>query len=63
MSHLEKVVSGEAETQATTAPELPAKYKAVVYDNPGTISTKVVELDMPEPGVGEVLVNMSVIHE
>ncbi|KAF2141377.1 uncharacterized protein K452DRAFT_272202 [Aplosporella prunicola CBS 121167] len=39
--------------------DLPQKYKAVIYDKPGTISTKVVELDMPEPGNGEVLVNLT----
>lgn len=38
--------------------EIPKKHKAVVYDEPGKISTKVVELDTPEPGPGEVLVNM-----
>lgn len=39
--------------------ELPKTYKAVVYDAPGKISTKVVDLDMPEPGPGEVLINLS----
>lgn len=39
--------------------ELPKKYKAVVYDEPGKVSTKVVDLDMPEPGPGEVLVNLT----
>ncbi len=38
--------------------DLPKKYKAVVYDKPGSVSTKVVELDMPEPGLGEVLINL-----
>jgi hypothetical protein len=38
--------------------ELPKKYKAAVYDKPGSISTKVEELDMPEPGAGEVLINL-----
>jgi propanol-preferring alcohol dehydrogenase len=41
-----------------TAVELPKTYKAAIYDNPGTISTKVVDLDMPEPGPGEVLINL-----
>ncbi|GME49296.1 alcohol dehydrogenase [Neofusicoccum parvum] len=41
------------------APEIPKKYKAVIYDKPGTLSTKVVELDTPEPGPGEVLINLS----
>lgn len=38
--------------------DLPKKYKACVYDQPGQVSTKVVELDMPEPGPGEVLINL-----
>jgi propanol-preferring alcohol dehydrogenase len=42
--------------------EIPKKYKAVVYDQPGTVSTKVVELDTPEPGTGEVLINLYVIE-
>lgn len=40
--------------------EIPKKYKAAVYDKPGTISTKIEELDMPEPSAGEVLVNLYV---
>ena len=40
--------------------QIPKKHKAVVYDKPGEISTKVVELDVPEPGPGEVLVNLYV---
>ncbi|KKY16907.1 putative alcohol dehydrogenase 2 [Diplodia seriata] len=40
------------------APEIPKKYKAIIYDKPGEISTKVVELDTPEPGPGEVLINL-----
>jgi hypothetical protein len=40
--------------------ELPRTYKACVYDEPGKISTKVVDLDMPEPGPGEVLINLFV---
>jgi propanol-preferring alcohol dehydrogenase len=38
--------------------EVPKKHKAVVYDKPGSISTKVEEINTPEPGVGEVLVNL-----
>jgi alcohol dehydrogenase, propanol-preferring len=38
--------------------DLPKKYKAVIYDKPGSISTKIEELDMPEPGPGEVLINL-----
>ncbi|CAD0085015.1 unnamed protein product [Aureobasidium vineae] len=40
-------------------PEIPKKYKAVIYDEPGKISTKVVELDTPTPGPGEVLINLT----
>jgi len=39
--------------------DIPKKYKAIVYDKPGTISTKIEELDTPEPGPGEVLVRLS----
>lgn len=38
---------------------LPSKYKACIYDKPGEVSTKVVELDMPEPASGEVLINLT----
>lgn len=38
--------------------KLPIKNKACIYDEPGKISTKVVELNVPELGRGEVLVNM-----
>ncbi|KAF2151793.1 GroES-like protein [Myriangium duriaei CBS 260.36] len=41
------------------ADTLPAKYKAAVYDKPGSLSTKIVELDMPEPGPGEVLIRLT----
>ncbi|KAF2237153.1 alcohol dehydrogenase-like protein [Viridothelium virens] len=39
--------------------DIPKRYKAVVYDNPGTISTKIVEMETPEPGHGEVLVRIT----
>ncbi len=38
--------------------DIPKKYKGIVYDKPGTISTKVVELETPEPGPGDVLVRL-----
>ena len=38
--------------------DIPKKFKAIVYDKPGTISTKIEEHDMPEPGAGEVLVRL-----
>lgn len=47
-------------TMTTTAIEVPKKQKAVIFDKPGTVSTQVVEIDVPEPGAGEVLINMFV---
>lgn len=41
-----------------TSQELPKTFKGAVYDEPGKISTKIVDLDMPEPGPGEVLINL-----
>lgn len=41
-----------------TETSLPAKYKAAIYDKPGHVSTKIVELDMPKPGPGEVLIKL-----
>lgn len=40
--------------------QIPKKHKALVYDKPGSISTKIEELDVPEPGPGEVLINLYV---
>lgn len=37
---------------------LPKKYKAAVYDEPGKISTKVVEKELPEPAAGDVLIRL-----
>lgn len=34
--------------------DIPKVYKAVVYDEPGKVSTKVVDLDTPEPGPGKI---------
>ena len=42
--------------------DIPKKYKAIVYDKPGSISTKIEELETPEPGAGEVLVRMYVLY-
>ncbi|KAL8768115.1 MAG: hypothetical protein Q9209_005578 [Squamulea sp. 1 TL-2023] len=39
--------------------DIPKQYKAAVYDAPGNLSTKVETLDTPEPGPGEVLVNLT----
>lgn len=38
--------------------DIPKTYKALVYDKPGEISTKMEELETPEPGPGEVLVRL-----
>lgn len=41
------------------APDIPTKHKALIYDNPGSISAKVEYVDTPRPGVGEVLVKLT----
>lgn len=38
---------------------IPEKYKAIIYDKPGTVSTKIVDLDMPVPGAGQVLIKLT----
>lgn len=38
---------------------IPKTYKAAVYDKPGSVSTKIVELETPEPGLGQVLVRLT----
>ncbi|KAI4209441.1 MAG: hypothetical protein LQ351_007627 [Letrouitia transgressa] len=35
--------------------KVPRQHKAVVYDEPGKLSTKIVMVDTPAPGAGEVL--------
>ncbi|KAF2430634.1 alcohol dehydrogenase 2 [Tothia fuscella] len=39
--------------------EIPKKYKAAIYEKPGTNSTKVVEMDTPEPSTDEVLIRLT----
>jgi len=41
------------------AVQVPARHKALVYDSPGSISTKIEEVETPKPGVGEILVNLT----
>ena len=41
--------------------EIPKQFKACVYDEPGKISTKIETLHTPEPGHGEVLINLYVL--
>jgi propanol-preferring alcohol dehydrogenase len=40
--------------------DLPNQHKAAVYDKPGAVSTEVKLIDTPEPGYGQVLINLSV---
>jgi propanol-preferring alcohol dehydrogenase len=37
---------------------IPPYYRGAVYDKLGEISTKILEMKVPKPGVGEVLVNL-----
>jgi len=39
--------------------EVPTHHKALVYDKPGEISTKIETIETPKPGVGEVLINLT----
>ncbi|KAK3326730.1 alcohol dehydrogenase [Apodospora peruviana] len=38
---------------------IPSHHKAIVYDNPGHISTAITTIDTPKPGVGEILVQLT----
>ena len=38
--------------------QIPEQYKAIIYDKPGELSVKVDQLKTPEPGPGEVLINL-----
>ena len=38
--------------------EVSKQHKACVYNLPGNVSTKIEMVDTPEPGPGEVLVNL-----
>jgi propanol-preferring alcohol dehydrogenase len=38
--------------------EIPKTYKAAIYDDPGIVSTKIVDIVTPELNVGEVLVRL-----
>lgn len=41
-----------------SAVEIPKQHKAAVYDKPGSVSTSVRMVETPEPGFGQVLINM-----
>lgn len=43
------------------ATAIPETHKAIVYDKPGELSVKVDQLKTPEPGPGEVLIQLLVI--
>lgn len=38
--------------------DVPSVQQAIIYDEPGTLSTRVVEHSVPEPGPGEVLIRL-----
>jgi propanol-preferring alcohol dehydrogenase len=40
------------------APIIPKTHKAAVYDKPGTVSIKVVDVETPSPGPGQVLIKL-----
>lgn len=42
-----------------TEVQVPTHHKALVYDKPGEISTKIETIETPKPGVGEVLINLT----
>lgn len=50
---------GTSAIETAASFEIPKTHKAIIYDNPGTTSTKVVELETPEPGLGEVLIRLT----
>jgi len=39
--------------------DIPKTHKAAIYDKPGEVSTKVVDVDTPDPGHGDVLVRLT----
>lgn len=41
-----------------TVVTIPSSYKGAVYDKPGELSTRIVELETPSPATGEVLVKL-----
>lgn len=38
--------------------KIPSVQKSLVYNEPGRVSAQVVELPVPEPGPGEVLIHL-----
>lgn len=56
--HRHQGANPTAFTMTSDNPKIPTQHKAVVYDKPGDVSTKIVTVDTPEPGPGEVLINL-----
>jgi hypothetical protein len=56
--HDDEIDSSKTNGTMAASTEIPKTYKAAVYDKPGSISTKVTELETPEPGPGEVLIKL-----
>ncbi|RMD44337.1 hypothetical protein DV735_g834, partial [Chaetothyriales sp. CBS 134920] len=44
---------------AAVATEIPTHHKAILYDEPGKISTKIEQVETPKPGVGQVLIRLT----
>jgi len=42
---------------------IPKQHKAIIFDKPGEVSTKIEMIDTPQPGPGEVLINLSATPE
>jgi propanol-preferring alcohol dehydrogenase len=38
---------------------VPNRAKAIIYSNPGTTATEIIDVDVPEPQAGEVLLNIT----
>ena len=44
---------------SVAAPSIPTHHKAVVFDNPGHVSTSIETVQTPSPGTGQVLINLT----
>jgi propanol-preferring alcohol dehydrogenase len=38
---------------------VPKRAKAIIYSNPGTTATEIIDVDVPEPQAGEILINIT----
>lgn len=50
--------SADISSQSNGHVTMPTSNRAVIYSEPGTLKTEVVELPIPKPGRGEVLVRL-----